>query len=74
METMKKEYDFSKAERGKFYRKGARVRLPVYLGAKLQHQVEILANRTGRDMGDVVNHIVENEMRLLDELESHKET
>ena len=74
METMKKEYDFSKAERGKFYRKGARVRLRVYLGAKLQHQVEILANRTGRDMGDVVNHIVENEMRLLDELESHKET
>ena len=35
---MKKEYDFSKAERGKFYRKNAEVRLPIYLGARLQKQ------------------------------------
>ena len=71
---MKKEYDFSKAERGRFYRKLATLRLPIYLTAKLQNQVKDLANRTGRDIGDVVNHIVENEMRLIDELESHKET
>ena len=71
---MKKEYDFSKAERGKFYRKGAKLRLPIYLDAKLQNQVEDLANRTGRDVGDVVNRIVEKEVRLIDELESHKET
>src|SRR2546425_1415432 len=50
--TMKKEYDFSKAERGRFYRKGAKLRLPIYLDAKLQNQVEELANRTGRDVGD----------------------
>ena len=71
---MKKEYDFSKAERGKFHRKGARLRLPVYLGPKLQNQVETIANRTGRDIGEVVNHIVKNEMRLIHELGSHKET
>ena len=47
---MKKEYDFSKAERGKFYRKNADVRLPIYLGARLQKQVESLASRTGRGM------------------------
>ena len=71
---MKKEYDFSKAERGKFYRKNAEVRLPIYLGSRLQKQVEGLASRTGRDMGEVVNQIVETEMRLIGDLESQKET
>jgi len=71
---MKKEYDFSKAERGKFHRKNADVRLPIYLGTRLQKQVEGLATRTGRDMGDVVNHIVEAEMRLIGDLEPPKET
>jgi hypothetical protein len=71
---MKKEYDFSKAERGEFYRKNAKVRLPTYLGARLQEQVESLASRTGRDMGEVVNHIVETEMRLIGELDPQKET
>lgn len=28
---MKDEYDFAGAERGKFYRPGARLRLPLYL-------------------------------------------
>ena len=71
---MKKEYDFSRAERGKFYRKNAEVRLPIYLGTRLQKQVEGLATRTGRDMGDLVNHIVETEMRLIGDLEPQKET
>jgi len=71
---MKKEYDFSKAEQGRFYRKGATLRLPIYLDAKLQNQVQDLANRTGRDITDVVKRIVKKEVRLIDELESHNET
>ena len=71
---MKRQYDFSTAKRGQFYRKGATLRLPIYLGAKLQGQVEGLAKRTGRDIGDVVNQIVKNELRLIDALESQKET
>lgn len=71
---MKKEYDFSKAERGKFYRKNADARLPIYLGARLQKQVESLASRTGRDMGEVVSRIVETELRLIGDLESRRGT
>lgn len=70
---MRKEYDFLKAERGNFHRKNADLRLPIYLGAHLQKQVESLASRTGRDIGEVVNQIVETEMRLIAELESQKE-
>ena len=42
---MKREYDFSKAEQGKFYRKGAVLQLPIYLDAKVQAQVERVARR-----------------------------
>ena len=33
---MKKEYDFSKGERGKFYRPDAKLNLPVYLEPDLR--------------------------------------
>lgn len=31
---MRREYDFSKAQRGKFYQKGAKLRLPKILKSK----------------------------------------
>ena len=71
---MKKEYDFTKADRGQFYRDGAKLRLPIYLDAKLQSQVEGLASRSGRDFQDVVNRIVDKEVRLIKELELRKDT
>jgi|GEM_PF-5909227 len=37
---MKREYDFSDAQQGKFYRRGAVIQLPIYLEAKVQAQVE----------------------------------
>ena len=67
---MKKEYDFSKAGRGKFYRKRARLRLPIYLNAKLQNQVEDLAKRVGLDVGEVVTRILEKEVHLIDDLQA----
>lgn len=33
---MKREYDFSRATRGKFYHKGAELRLPIYLDTKMR--------------------------------------
>lgn len=34
---MKPEYDFSKAERGKFFRTNGEIRLPIYLSADVQN-------------------------------------
>jgi cytidylate kinase len=65
---MKREYDFSKAKRGKFYKKGAVLRLPIYLDAKLQTQLERLARKKGKDIGEVVNRLVRKEVDLLEEL------
>ena len=71
---MKKEYNFTKAERGQFYRDGAKLRLPIYLDAELQSQVEGLASRSGRDFQDVVSRIVDKEVQLINELELRKDT
>lgn len=65
---MKQEYDFSKAERGKFYRKEAELRLPIYLDAKLQDQLERIAQKKGKELSDVVNQLVRKEVELLEEL------
>jgi len=65
---MKDEYDFSAAVKGKFYRDGAELRRPIYLDAELQVQLEHIARRTGKDIGDVVNQLVRKEVELIREL------
>jgi predicted DNA-binding protein len=65
---MKPHYDFSNAERGKFYRKGARVRLPIYLDGQLQERLERIAEKKGRDLGDVVREILLKDVELIEEL------
>lgn len=65
---MKREYDFSKGERGKFYRKGAELRLPIYLDEKLQDQLERIAKKKGKDIGEMVNSLVRKGIEFIDEL------
>lgn len=64
---MKREFDCSKGVRGMFYRKGAELRLPIYLDAKLQAQVERLARKNGKDVGEMVNELVRKEVEVIEE-------
>ena len=52
---MKKEYDFSKRERGKFYRAGAELSIPVYLDPDVAGAVRIRAKKTNASIGVVVS-------------------
>jgi len=65
---MKREYDFSKAEQGKFYRKDAVIQLPIYLDAKVQPQVERVARKNGKDVSEIVNQVVRIEIELIENL------
>jgi hypothetical protein len=65
---MRGEYDFSKAVRGKFYRKGAELRLPIYLDPKLQRKLERLARKKGKDVGEMVNRLLRKDVDFLEEL------
>ena len=62
---MKREYDFSKAERGKFYRRGAKMILPIYLDTTLQKQLAPFARSQGKGIGEVVNDILKHQVQLL---------
>jgi len=65
---MKREYDFSKGVRGKFYRQGAELRLPIYLDTKLQRKLERLAWKKGKDVGEMVNQLLRKDVDFLKEL------
>jgi hypothetical protein len=65
---MKREYDFSKATRGKFHRKGGDLRLPIYLEPKLRGKLERLARKKGKDIGEMVNQLLKKEIDFLEEL------
>ena len=65
---MKRENDFTGAEREKFFRKGAELRLPIYLDAELQNQLECIALKKGKDIGELVNQLIRKEMELLEKL------
>ena len=64
---MKRNYDFSKGVRGKFYREGAELRLPIYLDAKLQKQLEHLAKKNGKDLSQLANQLLQREVELIEE-------
>ena len=66
---MNREYDFSKAVRGKFYRKGADLRLPIYLDPKLQSKLERLARKKGKDVGEMVNQLLRKDVAVLEALD-----
>ena len=65
---MKKEYDFSKGERGKFYRPGATLSLPVYLDPEVLAFVQRIARKRKSDVSSVVNHLLRSDMRLVESL------
>jgi len=59
---MKAEYDFSKAERGKFYYPNATFKSPIYLDDEVQEFVRKKAEEKGVDLNELVNEIVRKEM------------
>ena len=62
---MRDEYDFSKGERGKFYRPGAELRLPVYLDAGVQNTLVAIANAKGIDLSVFVNELLKKDIELI---------
>jgi hypothetical protein len=66
---MKKQYDFSKGERGKFYKANLKLNIPVYLELKLQKSVEQIARRKGQEVSAVVSRMVRKEVDLIEEMQ-----
>jgi hypothetical protein len=61
---MKKEYNFSKGERGKFYKPDAKFNLPIYLETDNLLFVEKIAKRKASDVSTVVNQLIRSDREI----------
>jgi len=64
--SMKPEYNFSKGERGKFFRPGSDLRLPIYLDSEVQTYLAEHAARKGMPLGEMVNGLLKREIRIIE--------
>ena len=64
---MRKEYDFSKGERGKFYRPGVELNLPIYLEPDVAKFVRELAKAKNMAVESLVNDWLRQDIALIGE-------
>jgi hypothetical protein len=65
-DQMKDEYDFSTAERGKFFRTGARLVPPVHLEPDVLAYLSDLAVTQGTSLNDLVNTLLKEDIERID--------
>jgi ABC-type transporter MlaC component len=61
---MKVEYDFSNAEKGKFYVEDVKFNVPVYLEQDVLDFVDTIAKKRKEDISTVVNTLIHSDMQL----------
>jgi hypothetical protein len=66
---MKDEYDFSKAERGKFYRPDAVLAPPVHLEAEVLAFLAARAKARGISLNELVNALLKKDIELIEAAE-----
>lgn len=66
---MKRRYDFSKGERGKFFRADATFKVPVYLDDDVQAYLAAKANAKGVGLTDLVNDLLKKEIAIIEAVE-----
>jgi len=65
---MKKQYDFSKGEQGKFYRPDALLKFPIYLDDDLVAFFEEYAKEKKADLQTAVNDVLRHNKDMLQAL------
>jgi hypothetical protein len=63
---MKPEYDFSRGERGKFFKANAELRLPIYLDPDVQRYLTERAADKGVPLGEMVNGLLKREIQIIE--------
>lgn len=63
---MKKQYDFSKGVRGKFYNPEAEFNLPIYLEPEIADFIKNIALSKNMDMAKIVNILLKKDKELIE--------
>ncbi|MDZ7832265.1 MAG: hypothetical protein U5L07_10980 [Desulfobacterales bacterium] len=66
---MRKEYDFSKGERGKFHHPDMKVNIPIYLDDEVSAFVDKIASKKGLDRSSVVNELLKGDIKIAEAME-----
>jgi hypothetical protein len=67
---MRKEYDFSKGERGKYFKDNIVINYPVYLEPENLRFIQEIAAKSKTDISKIVNDLIENNIKLARVLKS----
>ncbi len=62
---MKEKYDFSNAERGRFYRPATKLKLPVYLDQDIENWLAEKAKAKGVNLQSLVNELLRKDISLI---------
>jgi hypothetical protein len=65
-DPMKDEYDCSNAERGKFFRKGARLVPPIHLDPEVLNYLAARASARGISLSTLVNTLLKKDIELIE--------
>ena len=63
---MKSDYDFSAAQRGKFYREGAVLVPPVHLDPEVLAYLQARADARGTTLNRLVNQLLQKDIELIE--------
>ncbi|MGD2150472.1 MAG: hypothetical protein PVJ20_01405 [Desulfobacterales bacterium] len=61
---MRKEYDFTKGKRGKFYHPEMKLNIPIYLDEEVSVFIEKIATKKGLDRSSVVNELLRGDIKI----------
>ncbi|MBK8509252.1 MAG: hypothetical protein V9G63_02800 [Candidatus Competibacter sp.] len=65
-DEMPAEIDFSQGQRGRFFKPGMTLNLPIYLDAPVQARLAALAEAKGVEFSTFINELLKKEIELLD--------
>lgn len=65
---MKKDYDFSNAGRGKFYRADAQLNIPIYLDQDIENWLTEKVKAKGVNLQSLVNELLRKDISLIQEI------
>ncbi len=63
---MKKEYDFSKGKKGKFYLPHAELYLPVYIEPAMMEALRKLSKKKGVEVTTIVNEWIKKDISIVE--------
>jgi len=65
---MKNEYDFSKGERGRFFKQNVKLNLPIYLDQDVETWFIEKARSKGVEVQELVNQLLRKDISLFKEI------